>query len=434
MDRLIGLVGLVVMLLLAWAISSNRRRVPWRIVLVGLGLQLGFGLIVFKTPLHDAIIGGDGAQGAVGVVDAAFQRLLKFAEEGGDFVFASFITNKVEDANINIVVRILPTVIFFSALMALLYHLGIMQLIVRAVAWVMRWTMGTSGSETLSCSANIFVGQTEAPLMVRPFVKGMTKSELLTVMTGGFATVAGGVMALYVGWLQGAVPGIAGHLLTASVMSAPAAIVIAKLMLPETEVSETAGAATPNVEKLDDNAVEALARGATEGMKLAINIAAMLIAFVAVLAMVNWALGATYDWCQSRSLLPAFLSGTRWSLEALFGWLFYPLAIVMGAEPGADAHGLGRLLGEKVVLTELIAYKNLAAGPEAGLVLTERTKIIASYALCGFANFASVGIQLGGIGAMAPERRKDLAKLALRALLAGALASWTTACIAGVLA
>lgn len=408
MGRYTGILGLVVMLAIAWLLSNNKRKIPWRIIIWGLTIQILLALALLKT---------DVGLKTFEKCDKVVTTLLDFSKEGGAFLWTSYATGKIEPGLVNFVVTVLPTVIFFSSLMAILYHLGIMQFVVKMFAWVLQRTMGTSGSETLSCSANVFVGQTEAPLLVRPFVNGMTKSELLTIMTGGFATVAGGVMALYVQWLQGAVPGIAGHLMAASVMSAPAAIVIAKIMYPETEKSETAGTMRIHVEKVDDNAVEALARGATDGMKLAINIAAMLVAFVAMLALVNHLL-ETY-------------AGT--TIEQILGRVFSGLAFVMGAEWGAEAQSLGRLLGEKIVLTELVAYKNLADPEKAGLVLSDRTRIIASYALCGFANFASVGIQLGGIGALAPDRRKDLAALSLRALVAGALASWTTACIAGVL-
>ena len=419
MERYMGLVGLVALLALAWAWSKHRRRIPWRVVFWGLGLQFLFAVVVLKTRVGYEVFHG---------LDLAFNKLLGFANEGADFVWKNFSSGKVETPLECFVVRVLPTIIFFSALMAVLYHLGIMQLVVRSIAWVMRFTMRTSGAETLSCSANIFVGQTEAPLMVRPFVRKMTQSELMAVMTGGFATVAGGVMALYVSWMKNAVPDIAGHLMAASIMSAPAALVVAKIMMPETEVSETAGATRIRVEKPDDNVVEALARGATDGMKLAINVAAMLIAFVAMVALINYLLGTALPFLagQVGLELPAL------SLQDILGWIFRPIAFVMGA-PWSESQDLGRLLGEKIVLTELVAYSHLADPQASGLVLSPRTRIIASYALCGFANFASVGIQLGGIGGMAPERRKDLARLGLKALAAGAIASWTTACIAGVL-
>jgi CNT family concentrative nucleoside transporter len=422
MGRYTGLLGLVALLVIAWLLSNNRKRFPWRVVIWGLCLQFGFALAVLETQAGEDIFQW---------LNGAIFTLLKFSDKGADFVFAEFATRRVGAQLECIVVRMLPTIIFFSALMAVLYHLGIMQLIVKSIAWVMRWTMGTSGAETLSCSANIFVGQTEAPLMVRPFVKAMTRSELMVVMTGGFATVAGGVMGMYVRWLEKAMPGvpIAGHLLAASIMSAPAALVMAKIMFPETEESETSGSAQVKVERTDDNVVEALAHGATNGMKLAINIAAMLIAFVAMVELVNYVLGVVLPFA-ANELFGVSFQGT--SLQEILGWIFRPLAFLMGT-PWEESKDLGRLLGEKIVLTELIAYTNLANPDVSGIVLSERSRIIASYALCGFANFASVGIQLGGIGGMAPERRKDLAKIGLKAMLAGALASWTTASIAGVL-
>ena len=313
----------------------------------------------------------------------------------------------------NFAFRILPTLIFFSSLIAILYHFGIIQFIVKWVARAMQKTMRTSGAETLSVSANIFVGQTEAPLMVRPFVSKMTRSELMAVMIGGFATAAGGVMAMYVKILAD-IPGIAGHLMAASIMSAPAALVIAKIIYPETESSDTMGDLKIELEKKDDNVMEALSRGATDGMKLAANVGAMLIAFVAMIALVN-----------------AILGVMDLSLQQILGWIFSPLAWVMGI-PWHEAGIMGTLMGEKLVLTELIAYGDLAE-LRATNSISDRTAIIASYALCGFANFASVGIQLGGIGGIAPERRKDLAKLGLKAMFGGALASWITATLAGIL-
>ena len=292
--------------------------------------------------------------------------------------------------------------------------MGLMQKIIRFVALIMQKTMKTSGPETTSISANIFVGQTEAPLMVRPFIENMTKSELSAVMTGGFATVAGGIMAVYVTMLEGSIPGIAGHLLAASVMSAPAALVIAKIIYPETEKSETMGDVNVNVEQTDANALDALGRGATDGLKLAANVAAMLIAFVSIVAMFNYMLGFV---------------GT--SLQEIMGLIFKPLAWTMGV-PWHEAHIMGTLMGEKLALTELIAYKDLLIYIQNGDI-SQRTAIIASYALCGFANFGSIGIQIGGLSSIAPKRRKDLAVLAFKAMIGGALASWITACIAGLL-
>ena len=405
MERFSGLIGIIVLLGIAYLMSNNRRKIDYKLVLWGLALQLGFALFILKTPVGLPFFE---------FFDTLIRKLLAFSDMGGDFLFASFVTEKVEVPLINFAVRVLPTIIFFSSLIAVLYHLGAMQFVVKGIAKIVQKTMGTSGSETLSVVGSIFVGQTEAPLLVRPYVKGMTKSEIMTIMVGGFATVAGGVMAIYVAMLKDVIPGIAGHLMAASIMSAPAAIVVAKIMYPETEVSETKGTLTVNVEKTSDNAMEALGDGATDGLKLAANIGAMLIAFVAMIAMVD-----------------ALLGFANTSLAEVFGFIFRPLAWAMGA-PWSEAGTLGTLLGEKIVLTELIAYKDLAEIRNAG-ELSDRTSIIASYALCGFANFASIGIQMGGIGGIAPSRKKDIAKIALRAMAGGAIASWITASIAGIL-
>ena len=404
MERLIGIAGILVLLCIALAMSNNRKAISWRLVTWGLGIQILFAIIILKTPVGIPFFGA---------IDIGIKNLLSFSDAGSDFLFKSFRYGVVEDPLMNFAFRILPTLIFFSSLIAVLYHLGIMQFVVKWIAKVMQKSMGTSGSETLCVSGNIFVGQTEAPLLVRPFILKMTKSELMAVMVGGFATVAGGVMAMYVSML-GNIPGIAGHLLAASIMSAPAALVIAKIIYPETEASDTFGDLKIALDNKDDNIMEALSRGATNGMKLAANVAAMLVAFVAIIAMVNAILG----------LLDL-------SLQQILGWIFSPLAWVMGV-PWDEAGIIGALMGEKLVLTELIAFGDLSDLMTTNSI-SDRSAIIASYALCGFANFASVGIQLGGIGGIAPERRKDLAKLGLKAMFGGALASWLTATIAGIL-
>ena len=404
MERLIGIAGILVLLSIALAMSNNRKAISWQLVTWGLGIQLLFAIIILKTPVGVPFFGA---------IDIGIKNLLSFSDAGSDFLFKSFRSGVVEDPLMNFAFRILPTLIFFSSLIAVLYHVGIMQFIVKWIARFMQKSMATSGSETLCVSGNIFVGQTEAPLLVRPFVSKMTKSELMAIMVSGFATVAGGVMAMYVSML-GDIPGIAGHLLAASIMSAPAALVIAKIIYPETETSETFGDIKIALENKDDNIMEALSRGATNGMKLAANVAAMLVAFVAIIAMVN-----------------AILGLMDLSLQQILGWIFSPLAWVMGV-PWNEAGIIGSLMGEKLVLTELIAYGDLAELMVANSI-SDRSAIIASYALCGFANFASVGIQLGGIGGIAPERRKDLAKLGLKAMFGGALASWLTATIAGLL-
>tara|TARA_B110000014_G_scaffold223937_1_gene181872 strand:+ start:4973 stop:6199 length:1227 start_codon:yes stop_codon:yes gene_type:complete len=407
MNRFIGILGIIAILGIAYLLSNDKKNIDLRVVIWGLGLQLLFGIFILITPFGKPIFSW---------FDKLINKLLAFSQDGSQFLFASFVDGKMHPAVINFAFAVLPTVIFFSALMAVLYHIGIMQKIIKIVALIMQKTMKTSGPETTSISANIFVGQTEAPLVIKPFVSKMTNSELMAVMTGGFATVAGGVMAIYVGMLAN-IPGIAGHLMAASIMSAPAALVIAKIMYPESKKrnnDEEFELSSNLNEPVEGNVLEALGNGATDGLKLAANIAAMLIAFVALISLSNYILS---------------IFGT--SLEDIFGYIFMPLAYLMGA-PWSESHILGSLLGQKIVLTELIAYVNLS-NMTVGIDISEKTAILASYALCGFANFASIGIQLGGIGSIAPERKKDLAKLVTKAMFGGALASWLTATIAGIL-
>ena len=402
---MVGILGIFVLLGIAYSLSNNKSKIDFKLVSWGLVIQFLFALLILKSPIGKPVFS---------YLDKIITKLISFSDAGGDFLFKSFVPDVGFHVGlINFAFRALPTIVFFSGLMAVMYHLGIIQFVVKWIAKGMQKTMGTSGSETLSVSANIFVGQTEAPLMVRPFISKMTKSELMSVMTGGFATAAGGVLALYVIWLKD-IPGIAGHLLAASVMSAPAAMVIAKIIYPETEESETMGDLKIEVEKTDTNSLDALGRGATEGLKLAVNVAAMLVAFVSVVAMFNYILG---------------FGGT--SLQEIMGLLFKPLAWTMGV-PWEEAEIMGTLMGEKLVLTELIAYGDLRNFISNG-ELSERTAIIASYALCGFANFGSIGIQIGGLSSIAPNRRSDIASLAFKAMIGGALASWITASIAGIL-
>lgn len=403
MERLTGFLGIFAILGIAYLMSNNRKEINLRIVYWGLGLQWFFAIFILATPIGKPLFL---------FFDRAIKKLLQFSDEGAKFVFNNLALGPQSENSLGFffAFQVLPTIIFFSALMSILYYFGIMQLLVKGIAKGMQKTMGTSGSETLSCSSNIFVGQTEAPLVVRPFLNTMTKSELTAIMTGGFATIAGGVMAIYVKWLSD-IPNIAGHLMAASVMSAPAALVIAKIVYPEVEESPTQGDLKTEIGKMDDNVMEAVSRGATDGMRLAANVAAMLIAIVAMVAGVNY-----------------FLSLVGLSLQQILGWIFSPLAFTMGV-PAADIFKIGSLMGEKIVLTELIAFGHLQEMTD----LTVKSKVIATYALCGFANFASIGIQIGGIGALAPNRRKDLAKVATKAMMAGALASWLTASIAGIL-
>jgi CNT family concentrative nucleoside transporter len=402
---MIGILGIIVLLGIAFIMSNNRNNINYRIVLWGMGLQIIFALFILKTPIGKPLFG---------FFDKVISKLISFSDAGGDFLFKSFVSDVgFHVALVNFAFRALPTIIFFSSLMAVFYHFGIIQFIIKWIAKAMQKTMGTSGSETLSISANIFVGQTEAPLMVRPFISTMTKSELMAVMVGGFATVAGGILAIYVQWLTD-IPGIAGHLLAASVMSAPASLVVAKIIYPEMESSKTHGDININIEKNNSNAMEALANGATDGLKLAANVAGMLIAFISIIAMFNY-----------------LLSFANISIDQLLGFLFQPLAWTMGI-PWEDSAIVGTLMGKKIAFTELIAFGDLKNIIATGQI-SDRSALIASYALCGFANFGSIGIQLGGIGGMAPERKKDLSKLVTKAMVGGAIASWLTATIAGLI-
>ena len=405
MGHFSGLIGIFTLLFIAFLLSENKKNINIKTIALGLGLQFLFAVFILKTPFGTPIFS---------FLDKAITTLISFSDSGANFLFTSYIDGVgFHPGLIKFAFKTLPTIIFFSSLVSVLYHFGVIQILVKFIARAMQKTMGTSGSETLSVAGNIFLGQTESPLMVRPFIDKMTKSELMAVMTGGFATVSGGVLAIYVSWLSN-IPGIAGHLLAASVMSAPAALVIAKIIYPETEVSDTMGDLNIDIKQSHTNGMEALSTGATDGLKLAANIAAMLIAFISFVAMINFFL--------------AFL-GT--SMEAIFGFIFRPLAWTMGV-PWNEAQIVGMLMGKKIVLTELIAYGDLQRIISDGMI-SERTAIISTYALCGFSNFGSIGIQLGGIGAMAPNRKKDLAKLVTKAMFGGALASWLTATIAGLL-
>ena len=396
MERLISLLGLLFFLFLAYVFSENRKKIPWKHVIYGVLLQLSFGLLILKT---------SSGKWVFSKLNGAFTAMISFTNTGSEFVFGGLLKEW------SFALSVLPTIIFFSSFFAVLYYFGVLQFLVRIVAWTLKKVLGTSGAESLSAAANIFMGQTEAPLMVRPYVAKMTRSELFLLMVGGMATVAGGVLAAFVSM------GInAGHLIAASVMSAPAAIIIAKMMIPETEKSQTAAGMPSDIPVEDKNAIDAAARGALEGMQLALNVAAMLIAFIAGVAFVNYFFG---------------LAGT--SMEEILGWIFRPIAWVMGV-PWQEAGHVGSLLGQKTILNEFIAYKNLSAMIDDSTVhLSARSQIIATYALCGFANLGSIAIQIGGIGGMAPERRGEIASLGIKALIAGSLACFMTATIAGML-
>jgi CNT family concentrative nucleoside transporter len=469
MERALSLLGVFAFVGLCTLISNNRRRIDWKLVAGGIGLQFLFAFLILKTPFGEPVFNG---------VGGVFNRLLSFTAEGSKLVFGDWAGHGTLLQTFAF--GILPTVIFFSALMSVAYYIGLMQRIVRVVAKAMQKTMKTSGSETLSAAANIFVGQTEAPLLIKPYVGSMTNSELMAVMTGGFATVAGGVMAAYIGMLVDDFPNIAGHLLAASVMSAPAALVCAKIIFPETEDSPTRGDLKLEVPVLDANIIDAAARGAGEGLTLALNVAAMLLAFVALVAMLNFGvawpsyvqhgfvLGNLVEHVRATSAVlppdlvsscvdatvaaegraacieqlqtalgagaPAAAAWPVFTLQSIFGYLFWPLAFIMGT-PVADCQEVAQLIGTKTILNEFIAYADLDAMLEANPTAIEpRSVIISTYALCGFSNLGSIAIQIGGIGAIAPERRQDLAKLGFRAMIAGSFACFMTATIAGVLA
>jgi concentrative nucleoside transporter, CNT family len=405
MERLISALGLFVMIFLAWLMSSYKRKVSMRVVIGALLLQFIFALLILKTAPGQWLFDGMGN---------LFNAFLDCVDAGAGFVFGP----KFKD--FYFAFKVLPTIIFFSSFMAILYYIGLMQWVVTLFGRLMQVTLGTSGAESLSAAANIFLGQTEAPLVVRPYVATMTKSELMAVMVPGFGSTAGGVLAAYVGM------GVdAGHLITASVMSAPAGLLLAKVMLPETEHPRTTGELKIEVDEANAgaNVVEAAAIGATEGMKLAINVAAMLIAFLGLIAVLNLFVG----WVGG-------LFGQEWSLAAALSYLFAPLAWIMGIQAEDCLHS-GKLLGLRMVANEFIAYEEFSRWikPDSGVELADRSQIILTYALSGFANFGSIGIQIGGIGAMAPERQGDLARLGLRAMLGGTLATFMTACIAGIL-
>ncbi len=411
--RFISFFGLIVMLSIAFIFSHNRRAVNFRLVLWGVGLQFTFALFILVTPFGRPFFSA---------INSVFLQLLQFTEVGTNFLVKSFVSGKVDSAMANFLFQVLPTIIFFSSLMSVLYHLGVMQGVVRVMAWVMQKTMRLSGAESMSAAANIFVGQTEAPLVIKPFVKTMTMSELTAIMTGGFATVAGGVLAAYVGMLKGYFPDIAGHLMAASIMNAPAGLVCAKIFWPEEEVPKTMGQSKFEVEKVDSNVIGAAARGASEGMTLVLNVAAMLLAFIALVAMLNY--GINYL---------GSLVGLDLTLQKIIGTILSPLAFVMGI-PWQDATIIGGLLGEKIILNEFISFSHLGEIVNGGkVIISERAAIIATYAMLGFANLGSIAIQIGGIGGIAPSRRQDLAKLGFRAMAAGSLAAYMSACIAGIL-
>jgi len=402
--RAVSGLGFFAMIAIAWLLSSDRRRVPWRTVAWGVGLQLALALLLLGTRA-----GGLFFRAVNGLVDA----ILGWVHAGSRFVFGALL-----DTGFSFALEVLPIIVFMASLFAVLYHLGLVQRIVSALAFLLARSMRLSGAESLAAVANIFVGMVESCLVVKPYVAGMTRSELFTTMSVGMATVAGSVLLAYVGILGGG--DFAGHLVTASLLSAPAGILIAKVMIPETGIPQTAGGAGVLDSRTSVNAIDAAAEGAVAGLRLAAYVGAMLLAFVALIAMANDGLAA----------LGALVGQPELSFQKLLGWVLAPLAFLMGV-PWADAPEVGALLGLKTVINEFVAYQELGALMQAGAI-GHRSAVIASYALCGFANFGSLAILLGGIGGIAPERRHEIASLGLRSIVAGSLTTFMTACVAGV--
>lgn len=426
MEILRALGSLVLILgILFWA-SANRRAISWSLVAKGMLIQFGLAYLILEV---------DSISGAFDSIGKGFVALLGFAREGSLFLFGDLV-GRVDSFGYIFAFQVLPTIVFFSAITSLLFHFGILQRVVWVFAWFMKRTLKLSGAESLSAAANVFVGQTEAPLLVKPYIAGMTRSELLCLMSGGMSTIAGAVLAAYINYLGGTDEArqifFARHLLAASVMSAPAAIIAAKILMPETE--KFVDTADVKIEK-QGNWLEAIAHGTGDGLKMAVNVGVMLLVFTAMIALTNALLsGAIGEWTGLNAWIASATDGrfTEFNLQAIFGITLAPLTWLMGV-PWADAAAVGQLLGEKTVLNEFYAYVSMGNLMEGGQLGSEKAQILSTYILCGFANFASIGIQIGGIGALAPERRKDLSKLGLRALLAGTAASLFTAILVGIL-
>ena len=407
-----SLIGLVAFITLAWAISLRRDKFPWRTVIAGMGLQVTIAAIL----IPDTAFG----RAVYKIADQSAQNILAFARDGTHLVFGVLSENKMlqdtfdDKSALVLGVTICGTIILVAVISSLLYHLQILQKIVQGMAWVMQRIMRTSGSESLCSAANVFMGQTEAPLVIKPYLTGMTRSEIMTMMIGGMATIAGGVFAIYAGM------GIkAGHLLTASFMAAPTALYVSKILLPETEKSETADGAKSDVKPETTNALDAMCQGASDGMKLTLNVLAMLIGFTAAIALFNFLITQPQQWVGVANPV---------TIDMLLGWINAPFAFLMGV-PWADCVEVGQAFGKRIVFTEFIGYLDLTALKDT---LDPRSFAIGTFAICGFANFASIAIQIGGIGSLAPERRTDLASLGLRAMAGGILVSYINACIAGL--
>ena len=441
-----GLFGICVLLGIAFLFSNNKKRINWKLVGTGLAIQATFGILVIKGESLGTWFAPLGWPKVLfGWIAEGFVVILGFTTEGAKFVFGNLAIGPgfQDSMGFFFAFQVLPTIIFFSCLMSVMYYLGVMQKVVQGMAWVMARLMGTSGAESLSNTANIFVGQTEAPLMIRPFVGGMTNSELLTIMTGGMATIAGGVMAAYVQMLgasfaqshgltiEVAQIKFAAQLLGASIMAAPASLLISKIIFPETQEPETKGTVKVNIQKNASNVIEAAAAGASDGLQLALNVGAMLLAFIALIALFNYLLTGLGNWTGINPYLVETF-GQPLNMQLVSGLLFQFVGFAIGI-PSSEAFYFGSLLGTKVVLNEFVAYLDMARFIAENKLVTEKAIAMATFALCGFANFSSIAIQIGGLSPMAPHRRKDLAALGLRAVLGGTLSTLLTATIAGIL-
>ena len=445
MSLLNGLLGLCVLVGIAFLFSNNKKIINWRLVVSGFVLQIIFAILMLKgTDLATSFGPFGWPKRFFEWISYGFVVVLGFTTKGAEFVFGNLAVGQGNPGSLGFffAFQVLPTIIFFASLMSLLYYLGIMQRIVQAMAWVMARGMGTSGAESLSNTANIFVGQTEAPLMIRPFLAGLTQSELLTIMVGGMCTIAGGVLAAYVqmlGYSYAQAHGLevtvgqakfAAQLLGASIMAAPAGLAISKILFPETSNPQTKGTVKIKIEKNASNAIEAAAAGAADGLQLALNVGAMLLAFIALIALVNYLLNGLGDITGLNETLKSTYNQPL-SLQLLFGLMLQFLAVSIGV-PWQDAIQVGSLIGTKIVLNEFVGYLDLSAMITGGKIVSDKAIMMATFALCGFANFSSIAIQIGGISPLAPERRKDLAALGLKAVLGGTLANLMTATIAGM--
>src|SRR4030066_521122 len=439
-----GALGLLILLGIAFLFSNNKRKVNWRLVVTGVTMQVIFAIfIIHSESLRGWFFPLGWPKDVINWLGAAVVSLLGFTMQGAEFVFGKLAINNGPDSlGFFFAFQVLPTIIFVSCLTSVLYYLGILQLVVKGMAWVMAKLLGTSGAESLSNTANIFVGQTEAPLLIRPYIKTMTNSEILTIMVGGMATIAGGVMASYIQMLGQSFADAKGiglseaqitfaiQLLAASVMAAPASIVISKILFPEVDEPVTKGTVKLKVEKNASNIIEAAATGASDGLQLALNVGGMLLAFIALIALINYFLTGLGDLLNLNAYLQATF-GQPLSMQLLFGLVLKYLAYGIGV-PWNDSLHFGSLIGTKVVLNEFVAYLDLATLVKNG-AMSEKGIMMATYALCGFANFSSIAIQIGGIGLLAPNRRKDISALGLKAVLGGTLATLLTATLAGIL-